>query len=482
MAQAENTYTAELSGSGTGEPKPVFSLLVASLAQTVMLLACFWVIAVLFGAGHLLQQVPAAAVLAAAAGCFAASHLLLRNRRPLLFLLAADVLLAAGAALTLRKIFGLEGAAGGWLTAITIFLAAGILLGLLCQLKWESGRFSDTVMTVQLQALFVIGMMQLWIADQMQCGRRWIVMTFLMAAGLLAGLVAAKVSGLRSGSGHGLLTRSAPVAAALAFCGLVIGGAAAFAEPVGRAVSQAYNLAEGVLAAFMTLVAKVLSFLFMRNRVRLDQGASTADGTGTGDMEFVPTENGNGEFFRTLFHIVCIIAFIMIAVAAIRLLLQVTVGTSISLVRKRHSRVEQDGTLWERFQAFCKELQQRIHARKILRQHPSSVAAMIVWLEDRCSRSEELRRKPGETLRVFLLRLADWISGQNEAGGLHSPAENEPASRSEEDSCCEERTLAANALRNLADAADRACYSRQGDLLAEFAESGIIRAFFSKKP
>ena len=58
MAQAENTYTAELSGSGTGEPKPVFSLLVASLAQTVMLLACFWVIAVLFGAGHLLEQVP----------------------------------------------------------------------------------------------------------------------------------------------------------------------------------------------------------------------------------------------------------------------------------------------------------------------------------------------------------------------------------------------------------------------------------------
>jgi len=446
------------------EPKPPFSLLMAALAQVTLVLGFSWSALALFGAGHLLTQVPPAAALGAAAASFACLQLLLRNRRPLLVLLAADVVLAALSVWSLCRIFGLEEAAAaaglgaGWCTAVRVLLCGGILLALFSQLKWTAGKFDDGTMMLQLQILLLSGAMQIWMADQLELEPGWAAATFLMAAGLLAGQVAAKTSGLHGGTGgrkNGLsafLGRSGPVAAALAFCGLAVGSAVAFAEPVGQAVSRGYDMAEGLITGIMMLVAKVLRFLFLRNRTRVDEDMSYSGSTGTGDMEYVPVEEHNLDIFRILFHIICIALILIVVVALVRLLLQVTIGKGISLARKRSSRTVQDGTFREQIQAMVRELRQRFHAWSLLRRNPSSIAAMIVWLERETGRSEELRRRPGETLRVFLLRLAD---GSEDA--------------------------AASALRALADEADLACYSRDGRLMADFAGGGILREYFAKK-
>jgi len=452
------------------ETKSAFAMLMAVLAQVTLVLGISWNGLALLGAGHLLAQVPPSAVLLAAAACFAFGLLVMRNRRPLLVLITADLLLTAGSVLGLGRIFSLKEAAAAdgfgssWAAAVSVIMGAGILLGLLFQLKWTAGRFADQTMVLQLQVLLVSGALQIWMADQLGLKADWAMPTFLMAAGLLAGLTAAKTSGLRSGGGGkgtGLAARTGPAAAVLIFCTLVAGGAAAFAEPVGQAVSRGYQMVEGILLAGVNLIGNIMKFLFLRNRVRLDAGTSASEsGSGEG-MEYLPTEEHDMEFFRVIFHIICILLILFVVFSIIRLLLQVTVGRGISLARKRSSRIQQDGTLWEQLLAAVKELRQRIRARRLLAKHPSSVAALVVWLEERTRSSEALRRQSGETLRSFLLRLADF-------------AENQDAE------ILSGRQTAA-ALFSLADAADRACYSPDGGLLDDFEESGLVREYFAKR-
>ena len=436
------------------DPKPAFSMLMAVWAQITLVLGFSWSVMALLGAGHLLSQVPPAAVLASAAAGFALVQLLLRNRRPLLLLIGVDVAAAAAIVMGLCRIYGAESG------AVKLVMSAAVLLGLLSQLKWTAGRFTDSALMVLIQVLLVSGLLQIWMADQLACRADWAVATFLMTAGLLVGITIFKLSGLRgidAGKKSGLGILALPAAGAVAFCGLIAGAAAIFAEPAGKIISRGYNLAEAVLTALMNVIGNVIKFLFLRNRIRLDESAVSAVDGGGESLEYVPSVERDLDFFRILFHAVCILLLLILVAAVIRMLLQITIGKGIGLVRRHSSRIEQDGTFMERLKAAIRRMRQHIRARKILRRNPDSVAAMIVWLENRTNGSEELRRKTGETLRAFLLRLAAQTDGTDAAG-----------------------KSASDALHHLADAADRACYSKDGVLLADFAESGILREYFAK--
>lgn len=534
--------------------KPTGALFAAAVGQLTAVMGTLWAVIALFGGtkgAAVFDQVPPVVLWAALAVCFAALHLLLRKPRPLLCLIAVCLVLAAAMAAVLGKAFvtgadgadGVSGADGAYsdiLAGVVVgCFGAALMITMLFQLRWETGRFKDSTLLVQMQILLLIGVCQIWLADQLEIETTWIFPSFGAAALVLCGALVSKTSGLKdekTGKG-GPLRRGLLMGGAVAGCGLTAILAAGLAEPVGSAIASGYGAAKGILSWLLTGLGKILGFLFTRNKVRLDEAAQSGGDDGTAAAgQMMAESGGDGDFFRTVFHIIILALLAFLAFVIVRALLRLAVGAGRRAVQKRGRTIEKDGTLRERIMDWIKNLKQTLRAKRILRRHPDSVAALLVELEARCRRDSDLMRRPGETARQFLTRLAEFTeaggasSGIGKAGNVRANGEADPAEatpegvaevtsegaaevtpfevcpaevtpeRAAEVSPAEvtpeeaaEVTLeratevspveAAAALRRLADAVDAACYSKDGDWLASFAEWDKIQKFifFSKK-
>ncbi len=433
----------------TMEYKPGFSLLAACLGRITLAEGFLWTMTALFAGQETASALLPAAVLSAGAAGFLVNHLLLHRDRPLLLLLVVNVILAA---------------LGGWFTAgslvsVGICAGVGLALGLFSQLYWEIRQFRDETLIVQMQILLVAGVWQLWFSGQLGVDSDWIPVTFLAAGLQLMGSAISKISGLSSadhGRGRGIGGKAGLLAAVIGAGAVICGGAAVLAEPVGMAVRSGYGAVEGILRTILTVFAAVAAFLFRGKKIRLDGSTAADGGIGEGADMLESAGGGNFDFFRILFYGAVGAILLMLVVTLIRALLQITVGAVHRTGRKRSAWEAADGMLRERIRAFFREVKQQIHARKLLRQNPSSVAALLVFLEAKCARDRQLRRQPGETVRGFLCRLADCAE------------ETQPGMR--------------EILLGLADRADMACYGRDGNLLLPCEESEAIRSFFRENP
>lgn len=433
----------------TTEYKPWFSLLAACLGQITLAEGVLWTMLALFAGQETALLLQPGMILASGSAGFLANHLLLRRDRSLLVMILLNLVLAAAGCWIL--------AAGS--VAAMVCISIGLALGLFSLLRWEIGRFRDETMMLQMQILLVIGAWELWFAGQIAVSSAWISVTFVIAVLQLAGILVSKVSGLNSAVSRrgNFLQKVGPAAGLAGVCALVFAGALILTEPFGQAVSSGYAAAEGLLQTMLAAVASVIIFLFRGKKIRADV---SAEGGGSGE-EFLEMEEmaGAGEgldLFLLMFYGAVGAVFLMLLVMLLRTLFQIAVRTGRRPVRKAAGWTESDGTALERIRSFFRELRQRIHAWKLLRQNPSSVAALLVFLEAKCARSEQFRRRPGETVRGFLCRLADSAEAQ------------QPGMR--------------DVLLGMADAADRACYSREGDLLLPLEESEAIRSFFRENP
>lgn len=434
------------------------SLLAAFLSVLSCIMAVFWSVVEMLGGGQLLSQLPAAAALAAATADFALIHILLRNRRPLLLLLIIELLISAVTVCLLHYAYELSDTAkalelsAAWVTAVNVLIGIAILLALLFQLKWEIKPFREEALMLLLQTVLAMGIFMLWISGQLNAATEWTYVLFLDAALLVFARIMAKASGLgaqKSGHKNGFGMRGGLTAGIAAAFALLAAIAVFFTEPLGRALMYVYNKLEFILIGAAELLGRILTFLFSFNRIRSDESVSTSGGSGNME-EYVPTGEHNTDILRIIVTVIFAALILMLVLVLLKLLLQITVGTGIKAVRKRSSMIEQHGSFWEQLKALVKELRQRIHARFLLRRHSNSVAALIVYIEKRTRRSEKLHRRQGESLRSFLLRLAD---------------------------CTEEteEKLAA-ALRSFADKADSAYYGRNKQLLEDFEEGEKLRS------
>jgi len=433
----------------TMEYKPGFSMLAACLGRIAAAEGVLWTLIALFAGQETASLLQPGAVLAAGAAGFLVNHLLLQSARPLLLLLGVNTILTA---------------IGGWLTAesvlaVGICAGIGLALGLFSQLYWEIRQFRDETLMVQLQVLLLTGVWQLWFSGQLGLNSDWIPVTFLAAGIQLMGITMSKISGLSSAGSGGRLSAGAKaglVAAVIGAGALICGGAAVLAEPVGMAVRSGYEAVDGVLETVLTVFAAVIAFLFRGKKIRLDGSGAAAGGMEEETGMAESSGGGDFDFFLILFYAAAGAILLMLLVTLLRALLQITVGAVHRTARSRRKWEAADGTLLERFRYFFREIRQQIRARRLLRQNPDSVAALLVFLEAKCARSRQLRRQPGETAREFLVRLADCAEGQQPGMG--------------------------EILLRMADAADRACYSREGDLLLPCEESKAIRSFFRENP
>lgn len=434
------------------------SLLAAFLSVLSCIMAVFWSVVELVGGGQLLSQLPAAAVLAAATADFALIHILLRNRRPLLLLLIIELLISAVTVGLLHYVYELSdtakalGLGAGWVTAVDILIGTAVIIALLFQLKCEIKQFREETLMLLLQTVLAMGIFMLWISGQLNAATEWTYVLFLDAALLVFARIMAKASGLgaqRNGRKNGFGMRGGLTAGIAAAFALLAAIAVFFTEPLGRVLMYVYNKLEFILIGAAELLGRILTFLFSFNRIRSDESASTSGGSGNME-EYVPTGEHNTDILRIIVTVIFAALILMFVLVLLKLLLQITVGTGIKAARKRSSMIEQHGSLWEQLKALVKELRQRIHAHFLLRRHSNSVAALIVYIEKRTRRSEKLRRRQGESLRSFLLRLAD---------------------------CTEEteEKLAA-VLRSFADKADSAYYGRNKQLLEDFEEGEKLRS------
>ncbi len=441
--------TTEIPTTEYTEYKAGFSLLAACLGRITLAEGFLWTVMALFGGQEQVALLQPGPVLAAGAAGFLLNHLLLRKDRSLLLMILLNLVLAA---------------AGGWLAgarsaAAGICAGIGLALGLFSLLYWEIRQFRDEAMMIQFQILLVAAVWELWFSGQLDVRSEWIPVTFLMAGANLGGITVSKISGLSSAADtgrRGLPGKVGLAAAVVLLCGLICGGALLLAEPVGAAVSSGYGAAEGVLRTVLMGFAAAVAFLFRGKKIRVD-GSMTEAGNGAGEAGMFDAADGGGlDFFLILFYCAIGAVLIMLLVTLIRALVQITVGAARRTGRKRSAWEAADGTLRERIWAFFQEVKQLIHARKLLRQNPSSVAALLVFLEAKCVRNRQLRRQPGETVRSFLCRLADYAEGK------------QPGMR--------------EILLGLADRADMACYGRDGNLLLPCEESEAIRSFFRENP
>lgn len=434
------------------------SLLAAFLSVLSCIMAVFWSVVEMVGGGQLLSQLPAAAVLAAATADFALIHILLRNRRPLLLLLIIELLISAVTVGLLHYVYELSdtakalGLGAGWVTAVDILIGTAVIIALLFQLKCEIKQFREETLMLLLQTVLAMGIFMLWISGQLNAATEWTYVLFLDAALLVFARIMAKASGLgaqRNGRKKGFGMRGGLTAGIAAAFALLAAIAVFFTEPLGRVLMYVYNKLEFILIGAAELLGRILTFLFSFNRIRSDESASTSGGSGNME-EYVPTGEHNTDILRIIVTVIFAALILMFMLVLLKLLLQITVGTGIKAARKRSSMIEQHGSLWEQLKALVKELRQRIHAHFLLRRHSNSVAALIVYIEKRTRRSEKLRRRQGESLRSFLLRLAD---------------------------CTEEteEKLAA-VLRSFADKADSAYYGRNKQLLEDFEEGEKLRS------
>ena len=466
--------------------KSGFCPLMAVLAQFTAAMGVFWMVIALFGGSETAAQfdlAPPPVMWAAMMVCFAALHWILKKGRPLLLVLGACLLVTAAVSLSMKAFFQVESPVMAWL------YGAGLLFGLFFQARWEVGRFKDETLILQLQLLLLLGICQLWLAGQLHISSGWITAVFAAAAVVLCGVAVSKASGIKTEGGRktGMTgRRTGMIAAVLALCAMVGVFAAALAKPIGNAMAAVYSHTEGGLLWLLNGVGKVLGFLFSGNRVRVDETVqSGAEIGGIDGGAMAAGSGGGGDVFHILLRVVLIAMLAVLVTMFLRFFLQTTIGAGRAMVQKRGSRIERDGTLWQRMAAFVCEVRQQLRAREILRRNPDSVAALLVWLEIRCRRNPDLQRRSGETVRGFLTRLADQLDIQAEepqasqlgaqaeesqTGQLDGPAEDQGShisSRKPDDLF--------QALYHLADAADAACYSQKGNWLAAFPESDTIR-------
>lgn len=433
------------------------SMLAAFLSLLSCIIAMFWSVVEMLGGGQLLSQLPAAAVLAAATADFALIHILLRNRRPLLLLLIIELLISAVTVWLLHYVYELSdtakalGLGAGWVTAVDILIGTAIIISLIFQLRCEVKQFREETLMLFLETVLVMGIFMLWISGQLNAATEWTYVLFLDAALLVFARIMAKASGLgaqRSGHKNGFGMRGGLTAGIAAAFALLAAIAVFFTEPLGRAMMYVYNKLEVILRAAGNIFAKIILLITSSNRTQVDAPASTSGGSGNME-EYVPTGEHNTDIIRMIVTVIFAALILMFVLILLKLLLQITVGTGIKAVRKRSSMIEQHGSFWEQLKAFVKELRQRIHAHFLLRRHSNSVAALIVYIEKRTRRSEKLHRRQGESLRSFLLRLAD-CTGETEE-------------------------KLATVLRSFADKADNAYYGRNKQLLEDFEEGEKLR-------
>ncbi len=357
--------------------------LTASVGQVSLFMGGFWILAALFGGkagAALFELTPPLLMWVAVVLSFIILRLLLRRDRSLLLVLAIEAALTGGMLWFIEAVYHVGN------PLIHGLYGIGLIGVMLLQLRWQVKRLGDNTLVFQLQLLLLIALCQIWLAGELEIGSNWLGFIFGTVAVVLWGLLLSKSSGLRKaedpdqsrpsglgGMGLGLV--------AAAGCGTVLIGAAVFTQPIGKAVAASYDYVKGGFMWLMTGIAKVLGFLFTRNQVRLDEGAASGTGeSGAGAGELAAETAGDSNLFRTMFHVIVIGLVILLAVSLIRLLLNITVGAYQSAGNKRKRRLEQDGNLWERLAAAFGRMQQRVRSWWILRRHPDSIEALLVWL------------------------------------------------------------------------------------------------------
>ena len=428
------------------------TLAAACLARLVITESIYWTGVGLFSGAAYSELCPLWILLSAFCG-MAVNHVLLRGRRNLLGMLVLNLFLAAAGAL-----------AAGWLCGmkpqtaeLAAAWAAGTFLGLGCcffsQIGWLTGRFKENRLMVQLQILLVLLAWQLWFSGQMNLSSRWPAYTVAMCVLLAAASVRDKISGLRVADETGwqngrpavLLVSSLLLASAAA-------GAFLLAQPVGLAVESSFDTAGAVFRTLLEIFVSVILFFYGGNRMQVDSSGTVSDAAG--GLEILEQHSGgNADIFLFLFYGAVLALAGMLVWTFLQFLRRLAIGNIHRVSGQRNRRQKQNGSFLQQLRWMVQEIRQHWHARCVFRQNPSSIAALVVWLEARCSRQEVLCRKEGETLYQFLNRLADSVPEQEETSA---------------------------ALRNLAIQADQACYGREKNLLAAFAEADKIREFAKK--
>ena len=431
------------------------SLFIAVMTQIAVGLGLLWFFAVLFGGGEgtaIFQKVNNWTVFAVGALLFGINTIFLRKERNLLFMICLNAGMILAGVWALRRVFSTESV---WMT---VGLGLILTLSQVSQLRWEAGRFRDQGMALQLQILILLSVCQIWLANQMGIEASQIPVMFFFCLLLLCALVISKISGIQAKKERkASLSRIGITAGVLVAGSTLAAGTAMAVEPVGNFFIGVYGHLRGILAAVVYGFGRIIQFFFTGSKVRLDEQAESSSSSG---METGDSTAGGVEFdldiFRLFFHIIMIGLAVVLFIGLLRLLLRLTVGSRIRRVAGTKGSGEEQLPLWK---TLLKEIRlwfDRTKAKMILRKHPDSIGALIVFLERRCRRNEALCRRPGETLRQFLNRLAVYEKEKEDEGG---------------------KEALLSALERLADAADRACYGKNGNILDSFPESQMIRTF-----
>lgn len=398
-------------------------LLISALAQLILLESVIWGAAAILVPELASIQQPAVLVLLC--GAFAAAdHLFLQKPRNMLLAAVVNLVFALAAALI---------SGSGHPFAVCCHL---LLLGLtfFFLIRKEMKGLQDNTLIIQFQAMAAAAAWQIWIGGQLDLSLPWIPWTFAGMALLILAMLNSKTSGLRSSD-----TGSGKISALAVFLLLGTAGVLAvfLAEPAGHAAEKVILFFAGGAEIMLTGLVRLLQML-----PKGKGGGAAADSS---DMlqQMAGGEDGMGTTGGGAAQIILLLLVICMAGA--------TVYGLIHLIR--HLAGRRTGTPVKAMTGSLKSVNLHIGRTLkgywILLRHPDSIAALLVRLERQCARKRGLRRRQDETVREFLIRLAEQADASQQEG--------------------------AEALRRLAEGADFACYGKEGRLLEFWEDSEIIR-------
>lgn len=398
-------------------------LLISALAHLILLESVIWGAAAILVPDLASIQQPAVLVLLG--GVFAAAdHLFLQKARNMLLVSVVNLVFALTAALISGSGHPFEVCCHLFLLGLTFFFL----------IRKGMKGLQDSTLTIQFQAMAAAAAWQIWIGGQLDLSLPWIPWTFAGMALLILAMINSKTSGLRSSD-----TGSGKISALAVFLLLGTAGVLAvfLAEHAGHAAEKTILFFAGGAEIILTGMVRLLQML------PKGKGGGTAVDAPDILQQMTGGEEGMGMTGGGAAQVILLLLIICMAGGAVFGLIHL-----IRHLAGRRTEVPvkaMTGSL----KLVNLHIGRSLKGYWVLLRHPNSIAALLVRLERQCARKRGLRRRRDETVREFLIRLAD----QTDAS----------------------RTEGADALRRLAEGADFACYGKEGRLLEPWEDSETIR-------